>query len=107
MGGDGNDTFVIDATDRLVAIIGDFHHGEDLIGLGASYAGLFSGGTLQDGVFTIGAAATETGHRLIYNPSNGSLYYDGDGSGAGAAVEVANFSPGLALTTSDFLAMID
>ena len=44
---------------------------------------------------------------MIYNSSNGSLYYDGDGSGAGAAVEVANFSPGLALTTSDFLAMID
>jgi len=38
--------------------------------------------------------------RLVYNTTTGALYYDADGSGAGAALVVANFqgAPGIVAT---------
>jgi Ca2+-binding RTX toxin-like protein len=44
--------------------------------------------------------ATDTSDRVVYNTSNGSLYYDADGSGAGTAQLIATFqgAPGVAAT---------
>ena len=40
---------------------------------------------------------------VVYGTDTGRLCYDADGSGAGAAVEVAVLGTGLALTAADFL----
>jgi Ca2+-binding RTX toxin-like protein len=37
-------------------------------------------------------AATDTTQRLIYDTTADNLYYDADGSGAGAAVQFATFN---------------
>ncbi|WP_279306674.1 hypothetical protein [Microvirga solisilvae] len=44
---------------------------------------------LQKKMFWIGKAAHDADDRVIYNPKDGSLYYDADGSGRVAAVKIA------------------
>jgi Ca2+-binding RTX toxin-like protein len=108
-GGAGNDSFVFAETagsanaDRIV----DFVSGTDellfengvLAALGS--AGAWAAG---DGRFYAAAGAT-SGHdssdRLIYNTTNGNLYYDADGSGAGAAQILATLSGAPALAATD------
>ncbi|MEY5098276.1 MAG: hypothetical protein RJA36_995 [Pseudomonadota bacterium] len=41
-----------------------------------------------------GAAAHDASDRLIYNTSTGALYYDADGQGGAAAVQVALIGTG-------------
>lgn len=53
--------------------------------------------------FFIGTAAIDASGRIIYNSASGALLYDVDGSGAGAASQVATLSAGLSLTNGDFL----
>jgi hypothetical protein len=38
---------------------------------------------------------------VVYNTSTGSLYYDADGSGAGAAILVATFQGNPAIAATD------
>jgi serralysin len=40
-------------------------------------------------MFWKGMAAHDADDRLIYDPKNGALHYDADGSGAGAAIKIA------------------
>ena len=101
----GNDSFVFEhlGTANADTVIG-FAGGADrllmenqvMTALGA--AGNFSAG---DARFWAAAGAT-VGHdandRIVYNTSNGNLYYDADGSGGGAAQLIATLqgNPGLA-----------
>ena len=39
----------------------------------------------------------------IYNNATGALLYDANGNGAGAAVQIATLSAGLAVTNADFV----
>ena len=51
------------------------------------------GPSLDDAEFLSGAGvttATTSTHRIIYNSSSGAVYYDADGSSAGAAVRILN-----------------
>jgi Ca2+-binding RTX toxin-like protein len=50
------------------------------------------------GVFSAGQDATD---RIVYNTSTGALYYDADGSGIGAAVQVALLGSAPTLLYSD------
>ena len=46
--------------------------------------------------------AHDADDRVIYDTDGGFLWYDADGTGAGAALRLANLAAGLALTTADF-----
>jgi len=61
------------------------------------------GGSLDPNAFVIAASAQDASDRIIYNSATGATFYDSDGNGAGAAVQFATLSPGLALTAQDFL----
>jgi hypothetical protein len=52
--------------------------------------------------FIVGPSATSATHRIVYNPENGTLYYDHDGSGPEPAVRFAKLSRNLALTNNHF-----
>jgi serralysin len=103
-GGGGADLFLftmrpgVNNVDRIT----DFAIGEDRIGLDSAIFGI-SEGALLPSAFRVGTAAHDATDRIVYNPGNGGLFYDADGSGAGAAVLFAVVEPGLALSSADFV----
>jgi serralysin len=111
----GNDTLTGDAgadafrfntalnASTNVDTITDFAVGTDHIELDDdvfTHAGVV--GTLAAGAFYVGSAAHDASDRIIYDPVTGNLYYDADGTGAGAAVLFAHLQTGLAPTNADF-----
>ena len=105
IGNGGADTFAFTSSIYAGSIdqILDFQAGVDRIGLGAGeFAGL-APGSLAAGAFWIGSAAADADDRIIYDNATGALYFDADGNGAGAQVQFANMSNGLALTANDFV----
>ncbi len=107
-GGEGADVFVFAfaASGSNRDTITDVDTAADRIWLAKSvFAGLSATGTLAEGEFWSGAgvsAAHDASDRLVYNTTSGALFYDADGSGAAAAVQVAQLSAGLALAAEDF-----
>ena len=100
----GNDTFVF--TTALGAgnidTIVDFSAADDTILLeNAVFTGL-TAGALAAGAFNTGAGASQTDDRIVYNSATGALLFDADGNGAGAAIQFAAVSAGLALIAGDF-----
>jgi Ca2+-binding RTX toxin-like protein len=53
--------------------------------------------------FHVGASATTTSQRIVYNRATGALFYDGDGTGSMPAVRFAIVPKGLAVTYRNFL----
>jgi Ca2+-binding RTX toxin-like protein len=93
-GNDGKDVFIVNtATANNVDTILDFVTGTDKIQLSKIvFTNLGEAGTLNTNAFWSAPGAV-TGHdaddRVVHNSTTGALYYDGDGSGAGAAVQIA------------------
>ncbi|WP_066382675.1 esterase-like activity of phytase family protein [Anabaena sp. CA = ATCC 33047] len=112
IGGAGNDTLVggrgadiFDLTGVLTGgfdTIVDFKVGEDNIHLSASEVSL-TAGSLDSSLFVLGRSATTENQRLIYNQAQGELFFDADGSGGAAQVQIARFSNRAALTAESFL----
>ncbi|WP_284164501.1 calcium-binding protein [Frigidibacter sp. SD6-1] len=108
MGGLGSDAFVFDTAigSGNVDTITDFSVVDDTIWLdNAVMGGLGSAGSMAAGLFeanTAGVAAT-AGTRIVYDIDDGRLFYDADGNGAGAAVQIAKLGAFLALDANDFL----
>ena len=66
---------------------------------------LWSTGWLDPAAFKVigpGGSAEDSNDRIVYNQSTGRLYYDADGSGAGAMVQFAYLSNHAALTAANF-----
>ncbi|MGH6769937.1 MAG: PQQ-dependent sugar dehydrogenase [Xanthobacteraceae bacterium] len=106
VGRSGNDTFAFNTAlnaatnvDRVTdfSVVGDTIQLENAV-----FRGLVAG-TLASSAFFRGAAAHDTDDRVIYNSANGALLFDADGSGAGAAIQFAVLTRGLALTNADFM----
>ena len=107
-GGSGADVFLYDrdpAHDVGNELITDFASGEDAIRLdGQAMPALGSSGAFatNDARFAANATGTakDTSDRVVYNTSTGEVWYDEDGTGAGAAARlfVLQGAPVLAAT---------
>ncbi|WP_423069086.1 Ig-like domain-containing protein [Devosia sp. CN2-171] len=104
-GGSGKDTFVFDTALGSTNIdrISDFNVTDDTIALSKSVFAALSLGNLDVSSFFKGTAAADATDRLIYNSMTGALYYDPDGVGGVAQLQISTLSKSLALTAADFL----
>ena len=109
-GGTGNDAFIFNvALTANIDLITDFAPVNDTIKLENSiFKSLSTVGTLAADQFISGAnvlAAVDSNDHLIYDTTSGKLFYDADGNGAGAAVQIAllGLSTHPALTAADFV----
>ena len=94
----GNDTFIFRENGTANAdVIGDWTSGSDEVALDNAAMGALG----ADGAFVAGDArfwsssagvAHDASDRVIYNQSTGSLYYDADGNGIGAAQLIATLT---------------
>ncbi len=111
-GGGDNDAFLFNDAlgasnvDTIVDFGGAGSPAMDVIRLeNAIFASLSATGALSAGSFKSGAApvAADANDYILYNTVTGALYYDADGSGAGAAVKFAVVAGNPdALAASDF-----
>jgi Ca2+-binding RTX toxin-like protein len=101
-GGAGADKFVFATALNATGVdqILDFNVAEDQIWLDHAVFTAIGTGVLAASAFTTGSTAADASDRVIYDPTTGALYYDADGSGGGAAVQIATLSTGLALTAA-------
>lgn len=102
-GGAGNDVFKF-TTNGHTDKITDYSVANDTVQLeNGIFTSLTTTGTLAANQFVIGMQAIDSNDFVIYNDVTGSLLYDADGNGAGAAVEIANVGVGLAMTNADIV----
>jgi trimeric autotransporter adhesin len=100
-GGAGADVFLFDAAVNGIDAITDFTGGSDRLFFNQSVFTHTPTFALVQGA---GAqVATTANSTFLFNSATGMLSYDADGTGAGAAVDIAMLSTGLTLTTADFV----
>ena len=100
---------MFDTRSAVVDTIKDFNTSGDLIYLdNAIFTKLGSGSMssphrLSSSYFEDGAGvkADDSNDYILYEANSGALSYDADGNGSGAAVQIAQLSPGLALSHFD------
>jgi trimeric autotransporter adhesin len=91
-GGAGNDAFM--QFGPGMDTITDFVSGFDILDLGSLVGLTFTGGgnSLTATEFVLGANAAGAEDRIIYNQANGDLFYDSDGTGLAAQVQIFDFT---------------
>jgi serralysin len=104
-GGAGADLLVF--SDALgggnVDSVTGFTSGQDRLFLDNDvFTGLSAGG-LAAGAFATGTTAADADDRIVYDSTSGSLWFDADGSGAGAAMLFATLTPGTTLAAADIV----
>lgn len=67
--------------------------------------GLIAGATITPEQFVLGTAPVDANTRFIYNIANGNLFFDVDGTGASATVQLATFVGVPAITNNDIVAI--
>jgi Ca2+-binding RTX toxin-like protein len=112
-GGDGADQFVFNTAPNprsTLDTITDFESGTDTIGLENSVMtalGLTAGTLTMEQFYSSSTAVkgNDADDRIVYNSTSGALYYDADGSGSGAAIQIAlmGMTTHPTLTYQDFL----
>ena len=105
-GGDGADRFYRWRSGTGVDTITDFQVGEDKLyfsarGFGGDLVGVGVLSELTQEQFILGTAATTQSNRFIYDTDTGNLFFDIDGTGDIAQVQIATLSSGLALSNTD------
>ncbi len=114
-GSTGNDTFIfnkpLSATTNVDTIVGFSHTGDTIKLDDDIFVKLATGGnhTLSAAQYKENSTgkATESDDRIIYNNSNGALYYDPDGTGPAVAVKFAVIDGSLdEVDQSDFAVVI-
>ena len=94
-GGAGSDAFVFNSKTEGVDTIKDFVSGTDEIHIDRdSFGGGLAKGVLPAGRFVLGTAAQDANDRFIYNFQTEELFFDADGNGSGAKIQLALLSEG-------------
>jgi Ca2+-binding RTX toxin-like protein len=103
VGGAGQDTFVLStaATARNLDTILDFSPAEDKIML-LTGQNVYSRPLPAD-AFAFANAVVDSHTRVIYDQETGAVWYDSDGSGSAAAVQVAIIGQGLSCSANNFM----
>ena len=107
-GGLGNDTFVFNTKlgPANIDTITDFTSGDRIALAGSIFSKLKGDKDLSDNLYVqtiVGISTQDANDYLFYDFESGGLYYDADGSGAKAAVQIAIIGTGgINLTANDF-----
>jgi Ca2+-binding RTX toxin-like protein len=104
-GGQGNDYFTFNSKNEGIDQITDFLSHSDKIVISASGfgGGLTFGVAITASQWVIGAAATTSSHRLIYNSINKNLFFDVDGNGTSSQIQLANLANVNVISSNDIL----
>jgi Ca2+-binding RTX toxin-like protein len=100
-GGVGGDIFSFRDLSRDT--ITDFNVVDDTIQLDHAVFSALAVGAVNATNFVTGTSAVDSNDYLIYNASTGALFYDLDGSGSAAAVQIALLGSNPGLTNGDFV----
>lgn len=102
-GNGGRDRFYFDTALGAgnVDTITDFDVAADFIYLDNAVFSTLAVGPLPATALQVGASATTAAHRIVYDPANGALSYDSNGSAAGGSTQFATLPTGLALTAAN------
>ncbi|OYD92880.1 hypothetical protein CDG76_19380 [Nostoc sp. 'Peltigera membranacea cyanobiont' 210A] len=103
-GGTGRDSFnLADTRTGGYDSIADFTVGDDTIFVSKVEFGLSQSQntTLDSGLFRLGTSAATASDRFIYNQATGNLFFDKDGVGSAAQVQIAQFSNQALLTSAN------
>lgn len=105
-GGAGSDIFMFDSKpNRKTNLdgIGDFNVADDTFNLAKSaFAKIAKKGVLGKAAFHTGAVAHDASDRIVYHKKTGALFYDADGTGAQAGVQIAILAKHLRISAADF-----
>ncbi|MEG3436090.1 calcium-binding protein [Pannus brasiliensis CCIBt3594] len=104
-GGTGADRFAFNATGEGIDKITDFSsvQGDKIEIFAAGFGGGLTAGVLSIDRFVLGSKALDSSDRLIYNVSKGALFFDIDGNGSKAAVQIATLTTRPSLSSADIL----
>jgi len=106
-GGIGVDYFIFNTTPNASTnrdTVADFVHGGDKFWMeNAVFTKLGAAGALNPNFFRLGPTALDANDYIVYNHTTGDLYYDGNGSAAGAAVLFATLTSKPILSAPDFV----
>jgi Ca2+-binding RTX toxin-like protein len=92
-GGTGQDFFTFFSPNNKLDSITDFNSLDDTIRVDdVGFGGGLVAGTLLEAQLVLGTAAADTSDRFIYNQSTGALFFDSDGTGAIAQVQIATLT---------------
>jgi Ca2+-binding RTX toxin-like protein len=103
IGGNGRDRFYLsDTRTGEFDIITDLKVGQDTILISKTEFRLSQAlGTLDPGLFRLGSHATAAGDRFIYNNTTGQLFFDEDGIGSAAKIQIGLLSNKPTITSSN------
>jgi Ca2+-binding RTX toxin-like protein len=98
----GADIFRFNSQTEGIDTITDFTAGDKIALSAVGFGGGLAGTAISASQFAIGSVATTSSQRVIYNSTTGGLFFDADGSGAGAAVQFGSLANKATLGATDF-----
>ncbi|MCA2917463.1 MAG: hypothetical protein IM318_07045, partial [Microcystis sp. M017S1] len=108
-GGAGGDQFTFNNRNEGIDTITDFlsSQGDKITVSAAGFGGgLAAGVAITAAQFVLGTTALNASNRFIYNTITGGLFFDGDGTGTLAAIQIATLSSKPTLTASDIVVLV-
>ncbi|TRU22006.1 MAG: calcium-binding protein, partial [Microcystis aeruginosa Ma_QC_B_20070730_S2] len=108
-GGAGSDRFTFNNRNEGLDTITDFlsSQGDKIAVSAAGFGGgLAAGVAITAAQFVLGTTALNASNRFIYNTITGGLFFDGDGTGTIAAIQIATLSSKPSISASDIVVLV-